>query len=224
MRDVDNGGGAGEGAGVHAGGCGGGGGAPLARAGWSAARWIETPLGPVRVRASGAGVVAVEFVDGAANAERARDEPSGGSGAPAGEHAARCAAELLEYFAGRRREFTVPLDLRGTAFERLAWAELRRVPYGATSTYGQQAAAMGRARAARAVGRANGRNPAAIVVPCHRVIGAGGALTGYGGGLERKRWLLRHEAAADGAAGTDRAGTGQESAVLRCRGPGDAVG
>lgn len=173
-----------------------------------AERVIDTPLGPVRVRAGAAGVRGVLFDDRHARARRdgdfcgaeARPAPraAGEISGAAREHAARCAAELLEYFAGLRREFTVPLDLRGTQFELAAWAELLRVPYGATRTYGRQAAAMGRARAVRAVGRANGRNPVAIIVPCHRVIGAGGALTGYGGGLERKRWLLAHEAGAGG--------------------------
>jgi methylated-DNA-[protein]-cysteine S-methyltransferase len=102
-------------------------------------------------------------------------------------------AQLEEYFAGERTLFDVPLAPRGTAFQRAAWDALRAIPYGRTSSYVAQARAIGRPSAARAVGAANGRNPIAIVLPCHRVVGASGSLTGYGGGLDRKRWLLEHE-------------------------------
>jgi methylated-DNA-[protein]-cysteine S-methyltransferase len=98
--------------------------------------------------------------------------------------------QLRSYFAGELREFDLPLDPRGTAFQRQVWDALRRIPYGATVSYAELAAAVGRPGAARAVGAANGRNPIAVVIPCHRVIGASGALTGYGGGLGRKRLLL----------------------------------
>ncbi|CAL9369022.1 Methylated-DNA--protein-cysteine methyltransferase [Streptomyces sp. enrichment culture] len=104
--------------------------------------------------------------------------------------------QLKAYFAGELREFTVPLRLTGTPFQRLVWEELRRIPYGETRTYGRLAAALGSPAASRAVGLANGRNPVGIVVPCHRVIGANGGLTGYGGGLERKRRLLDFERGA----------------------------
>ncbi len=113
-------------------------------------------------------------------------------------------AQLDEYFAGARREFDVPLAPRGTPFQLAAWRALRAIPYGQTRTYAGQAASIGRPRAVRAIGAANGRNPLAIIVPCHRVIGAGGALTGYGGGLQTKRWLLEHEQAVEAAsAGQD---------------------
>jgi methylated-DNA-[protein]-cysteine S-methyltransferase len=102
-------------------------------------------------------------------------------------------AQLDEYFAGARRVFDVPLAPAGTPFQREAWTALRTIPYGETRSYGAQAAAIGRPRASRAVGAANGRNPIAIVVPCHRVVGADGTLTGYGGGVATKRWLLAHE-------------------------------
>lgn len=101
--------------------------------------------------------------------------------------------QLAAYFRGELREFDVPLVAVGTPFQREVWTALRAVPYGATCTYGDLAAAVGRPKAVRAVGGANGRNPIFLVVPCHRVVGAGGALTGYAGGLERKRWLLAHE-------------------------------
>jgi methylated-DNA-[protein]-cysteine S-methyltransferase len=100
-------------------------------------------------------------------------------------------AQLDEYFSGERTAFELPLALRGTAFERRVWDALLEIPYGETTTYGELARALG--SAPRAVGRANGRNPISIVVPCHRVLGARGDLTGYGGGLEIKRALLDHE-------------------------------
>lgn len=104
------------------------------------------------------------------------------------------ATQLREYFAGQRRAFDVPLDLRGSDFQRAVWAELRAIPYGSVVTYGQIAQRLGRGpAAARAVGAAVGANPVSIVVPCHRVVGADGALTGYGGGLEMKTALLRLE-------------------------------
>jgi methylated-DNA-[protein]-cysteine S-methyltransferase len=103
------------------------------------------------------------------------------------------AAQLGEYFRGERVSFDVPLVMHGTRFERLVWRALRDIPYGRTASYGEIARSIGHPSAARAVGLANGRNPISIVVPCHRVIGANGALTGYGGGLERKRLLLELE-------------------------------
>lgn len=102
--------------------------------------------------------------------------------------------QLDEYFAGKRRKFDLPLAPAGTEFMQRAWRELRRIPYGKTTTYGQIAARLGNPKAARAVGLANNRNPIAIVVPCHRVIGADGKLVGYAGGLDIKRQLLELEA------------------------------
>ncbi len=102
--------------------------------------------------------------------------------------------QLAEYFAARRREFDLPLAPRGTPFQLAVWTQLTRIPYGTTVSYGDIAAALGKSPAAsRAVGLANGRNPISIIVPCHRVIGADGSLTGFGWGVERKEWLLRHE-------------------------------
>jgi methylated-DNA-[protein]-cysteine S-methyltransferase len=98
--------------------------------------------------------------------------------------------QLEEYFAGERREFSIPLHAEGTEFQRSVWQALRGIPYGVTVSYGELAQRIGKPRAVRAVGLANGRNPISILVPCHRVIGANGSLTGYGGGLERKRFLL----------------------------------
>ena len=104
-------------------------------------------------------------------------------------------AQLDAYFAGARRHFDLPLALAGSAFQRRVWAALMEIPYGSTISYGELAKRIGDANASRAVGLANGRNPVSIIVPCHRVIGANGNLTGYGGGLDNKRWLLRHEGA-----------------------------
>ena len=104
------------------------------------------------------------------------------------------ARELDAYFAGRLRQFSVPLDLRGTDFQHQVWEQLRRIPYGETRSYGEVACALGRLNASRTVGRANGSNPVAIIVPCHRVIGANGKLVGYAGGLDRKQFLLDLEA------------------------------
>jgi methylated-DNA-[protein]-cysteine S-methyltransferase len=101
--------------------------------------------------------------------------------------------QLEQYFSGERTEFELPLRITGSDFQRRVWRALRSVPYGKTCSYGELAASIGSPRAARATGLANGRNPFAIVIPCHRVVGAQGALVGYGGGLGRKRWLLEHE-------------------------------
>ena len=103
--------------------------------------------------------------------------------------------QLAEYFAGERTEFDVPLRPTGAPFQLQVWAALLKIPYGETASYGEIAREIGHPTAFRAVGAANGQNPIAIIVPCHRVIGSNGSLTGYGGGLERKRWLLEHEGA-----------------------------
>lgn len=106
---------------------------------------------------------------------------------------AQARAQLEEYFAGKRTEFEVPLAMDGSAFEQRVWQALQEIPYGETISYGELARRIGQPSAARAVGLANGRNPIAVIVPCHRVIGANGTLTGYGGGVERKRFLLELE-------------------------------
>ncbi len=139
---------------------------------------LPSPVGPLLVHAEGDRLVGLHT-----NPERppaARDD----------EHFAELAAQLDAYFAGERTRFDVPLQLHGTEFERRVWNALLEIPYGETAGYGEIAREIGAPGAARAVGRANGRNPIAIVVPCHRVIGADGSLTGYGGGLPLKRALL----------------------------------
>jgi methylated-DNA-[protein]-cysteine S-methyltransferase len=109
---------------------------------------------------------------------------------------AATARQLDEYFAGTRTTFDLPLDLQGTPFQLAAWQALAAIPYGETRTYAQQAVAVGRPTAVRAVGAANGRNPLSIVLPCHRVVGSDGALRGFGGGLDVKEWLLGFEDAS----------------------------
>jgi methylated-DNA-[protein]-cysteine S-methyltransferase len=144
---------------------------------------IESPLGELLLAGDGHALTAVHM-DGAPGAGWRRDPAS-----------LRDAADQLRaYFAGELREFELPLAPHGTAFQQRVWAALRDIPYGRTISYAELAVAVGKPRAARAVGAANGRNPIAIVIPCHRVIGAAGALTGYGGGLDRKRLLLDLEA------------------------------
>jgi methylated-DNA-[protein]-cysteine S-methyltransferase len=152
---------------------------------------LETPIGQLTLLASGGALEAVHLPGG-------EDKPAEPARAIAPEDAAALAAaraQLGEYFAGERRCFELPLAARGTPFQRQVWAALTRIPYGETTSYAAIAQAVGRPRAVRAVGAANGKNPLAIVVPCHRVIGADGTLTGYAGGLPIKRWLLDHEAA-----------------------------
>jgi methylated-DNA-[protein]-cysteine S-methyltransferase len=148
----------------------------------------ESPIGRIEIEGSEAGVSALNFV----KAGRAKAERPSKPSLPA--PLADCLTQLEEYFRGKRTAFTVKLDLRGTAFQKRIWAELLRVEFGRTTTYKALAEAVGRPAATRAVGGANHSNPVSIIVPCHRVVGSDGRLTGYGGGLWRKEWLLRHEA------------------------------
>ncbi|GEJ56290.1 methylated-DNA--[protein]-cysteine S-methyltransferase [Anaeromyxobacter diazotrophicus] len=158
-------------------------------------RWMESPIGELRLVAEDGALVAV-FMGSPAPAREAA-APGAGEGEGEGEGEERvlqeAARQLAAWFAGERTAFDLPLAPRGTPFQRRVWEALREIPYGETRSYGQIAARLGAPAAVRAVGAANGRNPLSIVVPCHRVIGASGALTGYAGGLERKKWLLGHE-------------------------------
>jgi methylated-DNA-[protein]-cysteine S-methyltransferase len=150
---------------------------------WSCA--YASPLGTLTLVASDCGLRAVLW-PGEDPPEAVRD--------PGHPVLAQASAELDDYFAGRRSAFDVPLDPVGTPFQRRAWDVLLTIPYGATISYAEQARQLGDARKARAVGAANGRNPVPIVVPCHRVVGASGALTGFAAGVGTKRWLLDLEA------------------------------
>ena len=157
---------------------------------------IDSPLGELLLTGDGEALTGLHIREG-----RRPVEPAPGTErAPAAFAAAE--AQLGGYFAGERWEFDLALDERaGTPFQRQVWNALREIPYGETASYGELAERVGRPTAVRAVGAANGRNPISVIVPCHRVIGTGGSLTGYGGGLERKRLLLELE---------------QSCAALRC--------
>jgi methylated-DNA-[protein]-cysteine S-methyltransferase len=146
-------------------------------------RVVDTPIGSLWLESDGAGLSSVAF-----------DGPPGVRSYEAVLEEAE--SQLLAYFAGELTRFDLQLAPRGTEFQRLVWDAVARVPFGTTTTYSAVAAAVGRPGACRAVGAANGRNPLPIVVPCHRVVGMSGGLTGYGGGLERKRALLDLEAGA----------------------------
>jgi methylated-DNA-[protein]-cysteine S-methyltransferase len=150
---------------------------------------VTTPIGTLTILAGPAGLRRILW-DGQQTLAGEPDEPGG---EPV---AASAAAQLLEYFAGTRRSFDLPLDLRGTPFQEKAWRALATIPYGTTVSYAEQARRMGNPKATRAVGSANGRNPLPIVLPCHRVVGAGGGLGGFGGGLDVKRALLDLELGA----------------------------
>jgi methylated-DNA-[protein]-cysteine S-methyltransferase len=153
---------------------------------------VDTPIGTLTVVAAETGIRRILW-DGEAPPEGAVE---GGS-----DILDAAVTQIQEYFAGARTTFDLPLDLGGTPFQQKVWLELGSIPFGTTISYGEQAQRVGRPQAARAVGAANGRNPVPIVLPCHRVIGSGGALTGFGGGLDTKRTLLRHEAEVLGARG-----------------------
>lgn len=150
---------------------------------------IDTPLGPARLAATARGLAGLWF-DGQAHHPGPLDAPED----PTQPHLARAIAELARYWHDGRTRFMVPLDPGGTPFQQAVWQALRELPPGGTASYGEIAMRLGRPQAARAVGAAVGRNPLSIVVPCHRVLGRDGALTGYAGGLERKRALLALEA------------------------------
>lgn len=160
---------------------------------------IPTPLGEMLAVASPAGLCLLEFV-GQKGVERelAQVEAARGSLAQSGDSPilVQTQAELAEYFAGQREQFAVPLDLVGTAFQMAAWQALLAIPHGQTRSYAQQACAIGQHSATRAVAAANGANKVSIIVPCHRVIGSNGSLTGFGGGLARKEALLALEGRA----------------------------
>jgi methylated-DNA-[protein]-cysteine S-methyltransferase len=158
---------------------------------------IASPIGELVLTASDTGLTGVYFPTsrhGPPPLESA-DWVEDDGRRPASPILARARRQLEEYFAGTRTTFEVPLAPTGTPFEQRVWEALRAIPYGTTTSYGVLARRLGDPRATRAVGAANGRNPIPIIVPCHRVVGARGELTGFGGGIDRKRWLLEHEGA-----------------------------
>jgi methylated-DNA-[protein]-cysteine S-methyltransferase len=148
---------------------------------------VDTPIGPLTLVATADALREVRFPNGRAVGP--------GDGPDRGDQPvlALAARQLDEYFAGERLEFDVPLDPQGSPFQLAAWRGLSTIPYGETVSYGEQARRLGHDGKARAIGAANGSNPLPVIVPCHRVIGSDGSLTGFGGGLELKAWLLHHE-------------------------------
>ena len=150
---------------------------------------ITTPVGPLRLLATERGVAGIYF-------EEHKNMPQR-SATSCPEHPViqAIASQLQQYFEGERQNFETTLDPIGTDFQKQVWTALTEIPFGTTETYGELAARLGKPQASRAVGRANGLNPISIIVPCHRVVGASGKLTGYAGGLETKQWLLEHERA-----------------------------
>ncbi len=150
-------------------------------------RVIPTPIGDLIAWGAGRVLHGLDFADGRKSARVDPDWQRDDSAFP------DVAEQLEAYFTGDLHTFNLSLETGGTPFQRRVWDALRTIPYGATTSYGALAARLGDPRAVRAVGLANGRNPISIIIPCHRVIGADGSLTGYGGGLHRKQWLLAHE-------------------------------
>ena len=155
---------------------------------------IETPIGPMVLMARDATLLLLEFEDATDRVEREMRKRFGAVEHQAADNPFGLSSRIRAYFAGDLSAIEViETDGGGTDFQRRVWAELKRIPCGVTMSYGALAARLGDRQAMRAVGLANGRNPIAVVVPCHRVIGADGSMTGYGGGVERKVWLLAHE-------------------------------
>jgi len=154
---------------------------------------MESPIGPIRLTGGADALTGVFML-------KHKYGPAGFPDEERGESAllAKAARQLAAYFAGELRDFDLPLAPEGSDFQQQVWDELRRIPFGETTSYMTIAKRLGDARHVRAVGSANGRNPISIIIPCHRVVGSDGSLVGYGGGLERKRWLLDHETRVTG--------------------------
>lgn len=149
--------------------------------------YLQTPLGSILISGTNTFITSVEFVS---------DEDEPGETVP--DILLQCKRELEEYFAGKRKEFEVKIKPEGTIFQKKVWSELKKINYGDTTSYGVIAKKLKNPDAVRAVGLANGKNPIAIILPCHRVISEDGKLTGYAGGLWRKQWLLEHEGNVSG--------------------------
>ncbi len=144
---------------------------------------LETPIGTLEIRATDKGISWVVF----------NDQPQTADNTSANAITEMAKQQLQEYFSGNRETFSVPLDTTGTQFQHSVWKTLCEIEYGQVVAYQDIAVRLNNPKAVRAVGAANGKNPVSIIVPCHRIIGSNGKLTGYAGGLERKAWLLRHE-------------------------------
>ena len=144
--------------------------------------YYKSPLGPIEISGMPDSILSVDFVE---------EMLPGDADLPF--CLKTCIKQIDEYFNGKRKEFLLKLDPQGTIFQRTVWLQLEKIPFGAVVSYGEIASIIGKPTACRAVGSANGRNPIAIIIPCHRVVGSDGSLTGYGGGLWRKEWLIKHE-------------------------------
>jgi methylated-DNA-[protein]-cysteine S-methyltransferase len=147
--------------------------------------YLDTPLGLFEFMATEKGIFQAIFCG-----DKVDDQQSVSK---VNDITALCKQQLIEYFAGKRQVFTVPLDPKGTVFQQSVWDCLAKIPFGSVKSYGEIAKMLNKPKASQAVGGANGRNPITLIVPCHRVIGGDGSLTGYAGGIERKLWLLKHE-------------------------------
>lgn len=154
----------------------------------SAITYMDTPLGKLKIAGDSDAIKMVGFVNG--------EEKESSGVLPLVVR--NCKKQLGEYFQGKRKQFNVPLAPEGTDFQKEVWQALLDIPYGVTTTYAKQSVKLGDLKKIRAVGSANGKNPIAIIIPCHRVIGSDGSLTGYAGGLDKKEWLLRHEKSMPG--------------------------
>jgi len=148
--------------------------------------YLDTPLGLFEFMATEQGICQAIFCGDKACGDEKTDSKTN-------DITTLCKQQLTEYFAGKRQTFTVPLDPQGTAFQQSVWRCLSQIPFGQVKSYGEIAKMLNKPKASQAVGGANGRNPITLIVPCHRVIGGNGSLTGYAGGIERKLWLLKHE-------------------------------
>lgn len=149
----------------------------------AAIAFLDTPIGKLKIIGDELAIKMVSFTD---ESERSTD-------GKVPNVVRTCKFQLKEYFEGKRKEFDFAIDPGGTDFQKQVWEELLKIPFGKTSTYAKQAHKLGDLKKIRAVGTANGKNPIAIIIPCHRIIGTDGSLTGYAGGLHRKEWLLKHE-------------------------------
>lgn len=144
--------------------------------------YYKSEIGIIEIAGTEDGILSVNFVE---------EKSMGRSEIPS--HLKECVEQLDEYFRGKRKEFSVKIEVQGTDFQKKVWTELMKIPFGQTASYKDVADAIGNAKAVRAVGNANGKNKIGIIIPCHRVIGNDGKLVGYGSGIWRKEWLLNHE-------------------------------
>ncbi len=145
--------------------------------------YLQTPIGTLKIIASETGVTRIDFLKSKSSSQSVSSN----------KITKQCKRELEAYFKGKRKSFDFPLDQQGTDFQKSVWASLLKIPYGEVASYQDIANMIDNPKATRAVGAANGKNPLSIVVPCHRIIGSNGTLTGYASGLDRKSWLLKHE-------------------------------